>query len=64
MKADFLVRSHECNDHDRNDTKSVYPLLVNIAQDTTGRIHYVSDGDFGKHPVSWHGRIRLYKQTS
>jgi hypothetical protein len=52
------------HDHGRNDTRSVYPLLVNpllvnIAQDTTGRIHYVSDCDFRKQPVSWHGRIRL-----
>jgi len=52
------------HDYDRNDTRLVYPLLVNIAQDTTGRIHHVSDGDFRKHPVSWHDRIRLYKQTS
>jgi hypothetical protein len=52
------------HDNDRNDTKSVYPLLINIAQDTTGRVYYVSGGDFRKHPVSWHDRLRLYKQRS
>jgi hypothetical protein len=60
----FSVLMNVTHDYDRNDTRSVYPLLVNIAQDTTGRVHYVSDGDFRKHPVSWHDRIRLYKQTS
>lgn len=46
---------------DRNDMRSVYQLLVSIAQNTTGRIHYLSYGDFRKHPVSWHGRFRLHK---
>ena len=55
-KADYLM--NVTHDLDRNE------LLVSIAQNTTGRIHYLSDGDFRKHPVSWHGRICLYKQTS
>jgi hypothetical protein len=47
------------HDHDGDDTESVRPLLVNITQNTAGRVHHVSDGNFREHPVRWHGRIQL-----
>jgi len=37
-------------------------LFVNITQDTTCSVHYVSNGDFREQPVRWYERIQLCKR--